>query len=123
MRSLAILFADDNDLIRKLIGPQLEAAGHTVACVDDGAAAIEELRRRTFDVVVTDIVMPNKDGFEVIQAARKVRPETKVIAISGGSRGSSRDSLPMAIAFGAHAVLAKPFSYSELVAALTAAIG
>jgi CheY-like chemotaxis protein len=122
MRSLTILFADDNDLIRNLICPQLEAAGHTVACVEDGAAAIEELRRKPFDVVVTDIVMPNKDGFEVIEAVRKVRPEAKIIAISGGSRGSSRDSLPTALAFGAHSVLSKPFSYSELLAALTAAV-
>src|SRR5687768_6952464 len=118
MQPLEILVVDDHAGIRNAIKTGLEQLGHKVTCARDGAAATELVVQHAFDVVVTDILMPIRDGLELIGELRRSQPEVRIVAISGGGRLSYDHYLDAARALGAHAVLAKPFSFSELSSVL-----
>lgn len=121
--TLRILVIDDDDQIRELIREVLERSGHTVFEADNGDAGIKMVGEETVDVVVTDIIMPDKDGLETITELRKSYPDIKIVAISGGGRRVNRDYLPTAQAFGADRVLYKPFRPQEVVQAVTEVAG
>lgn len=119
---LSILVADDEEGIRNLLQHWLSRAGHEVVCVDCGQEASRLIRTRRFDVVITDIVMPEGDGFELISEFRKTLPEARIIAISGGGQYLDRDAcLRIARGLGAHAVVMKPFNWEQVRAAIDAA--
>ena len=111
-----ILLVDDNQDLLGLQGEFLRMSGHEVETAVNGVEALAQASRKNFDLVVTDIIMPSKDGIEVIIALRKSQPSAKIIAISGGGRLNAKDYLGIAQKLGAAATLAKPFSGSELVA-------
>jgi DNA-binding response OmpR family regulator len=113
-----ILIVDDDDLLRGALHKTLVRAGHDVEDASDGMAALQAFGRRRCDVVITDIVMPKTEGLDMIRALRRLDPEIKIIAISGGGLGKAGDYLEMAQKFGATRVLAKPFSGGEIVAAV-----
>jgi DNA-binding response OmpR family regulator len=110
-----ILVADDDEAIRKLFGSILSAAGYEVVQAEDGAQALKLIGDRPFDVLITDLVMPNREGLEIIRAIRKGRSRLKIIAVSGALGGSF---LGVAAALGADLALAKPVGPAELVAAV-----
>jgi len=114
MRPLEILVVDDHGGICDALKAGLSHLGHRVTCARDGAVATELVRQQVFDVVVTDILMPVGDGLELIGELRRSQPNVRIVAISGGGRLSYHHYLDAARALGAHAVLAKPFSLSEL---------
>lgn len=120
MKSCAILVVDDEPELRELIGRVLVAGGHRVTSAENGEQASRWLSKETFDVVVTDVIMPERDGMQVITELRRKHPAVKVIAISGGGHVSREQYLKIAKGLGAHAVLAKPFSTEELMRALRA---
>ena len=109
---------DDNAQLRDMLRPVLLKMGYSVTTASDGAEAFEAIARTQFDVVITDLLMPGKDGIEVIGELRRKQPGAKIVAMSGGGRGSRDHYLQTASGLGAHAVLGKPFSFSELEAAL-----
>jgi DNA-binding response OmpR family regulator len=111
-----ILLVDDNQDLLGLQGEFLRMSGHEVETAVNGVEALAQASRKNFDLVVTDIIMPSKDGIEVIVALRKSQPSAKIIAISGGGRLNAKDYLGIAQKLGAAATLTKPFSGSELVA-------
>ena len=113
-----ILVIDDDQQIRELIREILERASHTVFEADNGVAGLRKMLEETVDVVVTDIIMPDKDGLETITELRKSYPEVRIIAISGGGRRVNRDYLPTAQAFGADLVLYKPFRPQDVMDAI-----
>ncbi len=113
-----ILVIDDDQQIRELIREILERASHTVFEADNGVAGLQRMSEETVDVVVTDIIMPDKDGLETITELRKSYPEVRIIAISGGGRRVNRDYLPTAQAFGADLVLYKPFRPQDVMDAI-----
>lgn len=113
-----ILVIDDDQQIRELIREILERASHTVFEADNGVAGLQRMSEETVDVVVTDIIMPDKDGLETITELRKSYPEVRIIAISGGGRRVNRDYLPTAQAFGADRVLYKPFRPQDVMDAI-----
>ena len=113
---LKVLLIEDDVITRKVMRALFEGAGHTVRDAADGRKAVALLDQVTPDLVVTDIIMPEKDGFELIRDLRRTRPTVNIIAISGGGRVDAADYLKMATAFGAHRVLAKPFNGEELMA-------
>jgi len=117
-----ILLVDDEDLVRQLFEAVLELEQHEVTTASDGNGALAALANGTFDVVVTDIVMPDKEGIEMIMEMRKMKPDLPIIAMSGGGRGSSSDYLEMAALLGAKRTLAKPFSAQELLDAVSAVL-
>lgn len=89
--------------------------GHTVIEAGNGVEGLAKFPAEGVDLVITDIVMPEKEGIEVIMELRKKHPQLKVMAISGGGRIGSVDYLLIAKFLGAAKVLAKPFSNQELM--------
>lgn len=116
-----ILVIDDDDEFRGVLVDLLEGEGYLVMAAGDGDEGLRILSDG-FDAeaVVTDILMPGKEGIETIREVRRSPPETKILAISGGERMDGESYLAMARRFGAHATLSKPFKRQELVAELDA---
>ena len=118
-RNPRVLIVDDEPDIREVIGSMLLAAGYDVVEQESGAAALSAVNGGGFDVVITDVLMPDVDGVAIVQAVRRKEPNCRVIAISGGSsRMPAAVGLRLTEAFGADAVLYKPFSRAELLAAV-----
>jgi CheY-like chemotaxis protein len=113
-----ILLVDDDDQLRTVLALVLERAGHTVTAVADGARGIAAYRAAPADLVVTDLVMPEKEAIETIQELKAEFPDVRVIAISGGGRRAGMDYLQMAARLGANRVLAKPFTNREILTAI-----
>jgi DNA-binding NtrC family response regulator len=118
MSSCAILVVDDEEELRELIRHVLERAGHSVACASNGLEASLVIARCQFDVVVTDMLMPDRDGLELISEIKAKHPALKIVAMSGGGQIGSDQYLSMAKGFGAHVLLRKPFAHQALLAAV-----
>ena len=116
-----ILVIDDEQDICHLTKLLLERAGHEVECMTDSRAALRLLDEQMFDIVITDMLMPERDGLEVMADVRRNHPGVKIIASSGGGRVSSNSYLQIARKSGAHALLPKPFTLKELLASIEAA--
>jgi YesN/AraC family two-component response regulator len=113
-----ILLIDDDASVRTPLSLILSHFGHVVIEACDGREGMELFTVANADLVITDIVMPEKEGLEVLREMRKLRPLVKVIAISGGGRVNPTDYLRMATFLGASKVLAKPISSEALIAAI-----
>ena len=114
-----ILVIDDDALLREFIMEWLRRAGHEVTALSSGAKADEVLQHARFDLVLTDLYMPSKDGLETISVVKRRAPETPVIVMT-----ASRDdpAMRLMMLLGATALLQKPFQETELEAALQAAL-
>ena len=110
-----ILLLEDEAPLRAMIAKMLEKAGHAVTQSGDGKIALDDAMLLNTDLLITDIIMPETDGLEVISRAASVRNKLKIIAMSGGGRVLNRDYLPDAVAFGAAVTLQKPFSPGEMM--------
>ncbi|MBF0624840.1 MAG: response regulator [Magnetococcales bacterium] len=114
-----ILIIDDDPGVRALLRAVLEGAGYQVAEESDGNRGVKRYRREGADLVITDMLMPEKDGIEVITELRHHNPQVKVVAISGGGRGlDAVFNLDMAQEFGALHTIAKPFSPFQVLEAV-----
>lgn len=122
MKTRSILMIDDNEQLRDLLRAALLKMGYEVTSASNGAEAIDAIAKTSFDVVITDLLMPEKDGIEVIGELRRRQPHARIVAMSGGGRGSREHYLQTAKGLGAHALLGKPFSVTELGAALDTAL-
>jgi DNA-binding NtrC family response regulator len=118
MPPCSILIVDDEPGIRELLCLMLEAAGHTVVTAEDGIQAPKILASQPIQVVITDLLMPERDGLEFITEVRKKFPEVKIIAMSGGGHIARDSYLRIAKNFGAHVLLEKPFSQSGVLGAI-----
>ena len=110
--SNTILFVDDDPVIRQLATQVLTETGHTVLLARSGREAINLLKSTKPDLVITDLVMPDMEGLELIRRLSKAKPSLRVIAISGEFDGLF---LKAAQLFGVEATLQKPFSPDQLV--------
>jgi DNA-binding NtrC family response regulator len=115
--SQSILIVDDEAIIRDFLSEVLEDYDVAVAC--DGDEAIAKLKERSFDLIITDLRMPKVPGQEVVKAARELRPDAKVVVISGYS---SLHTVSQSVTHGACAFLSKPFSIKELMQTVTTAL-
>lgn len=120
---IRILVIDDEGEVRQVLRRMLEREGFEVVDAPDGKAGLKLFQEHPAEVVITDIIMPEKDGLETIQEIRKNRPETKIIAISGGGRLEPGLYLDLAKRLGALRTLFKPFRLEEIVAAVQEVIG
>lgn len=111
-----ILVIEDDDLIRSLIHRALTKAGYEVTVAANGRKGLAAFRDAPADLVVTDIIMPDTEGLEVIIELKRRAPALKIIAMSGGGAAWNSDYLRMAEKLGASRILHKPFSPSDLCA-------
>lgn len=110
-----ILVIDDDVHIRELINIMLTGEGHTVVLAEDGMVGLEMLNEDNFDLIITDIIMPNQEGIETIVQIKSQSPDTKILAISGGGRIGSTNYLSLAENFGVHKTLSKPFYHKDFI--------
>jgi DNA-binding NtrC family response regulator len=110
-----VLLTDDNEAVRFALALALKKAGFDVVEADNGDEVMARDDLDDIDVVVTDILMPGKDGIELLMELRERVPDLPVIAISGGGRVSSEDYLETASVMGAVAVFNKPFNEKLLI--------
>lgn len=113
-----VLIIDDDEAMRDVLRQTLERAGFDVELAADGAQGIASFRRRRADVVITDIIMPEREGIETMIEIKELDPDAKVIAISGGGRTGAIDFLTLASKLGAERSFAKPLDRRALVAAV-----
>jgi CheY-like chemotaxis protein len=114
-----VLIIDDDILARATMALILEGAGYQVTTAEDGKKGLRRMREVEPDLIITDIIMPNKEGMETIQEILADRPQAKIIAVSGGGRTSNGEFLRLAKALGASEVLAKPFEPEALIVCVT----
>ena len=113
-----ILLVDDDADFRSMLAAALELAGYPVDTARNGKEAQAIQRGVPADILITDIFMPESDGFEVIEAFRREFPQTRIIAISGGTRVMKTDYLATAGLIGVDAALQKPFEVEALLVLL-----
>ena len=118
-----ILIIEDDDQIRTMLRQVLELEGYRVVTARDGREGTAVFRKRPADLVITDMVMPRKDGMETIMDLRLEFPNVKIIAISGGGRVGPESYLDVAAGFGAARVFSKPFEISKLLDAVREILG
>ena len=116
--SRRILVVDDDADMRLTLKLSLELAGYAVDVAANAREALAQQRERPADVLITDIFMPDADGFEAIDAFRREYPGTKIVVVSGGAQFTKRDYLPDAELIGVDATLQKPFDVDTLLALL-----
>jgi DNA-binding NtrC family response regulator len=114
-----ILVIDDDPAVRKTIGRILDRKGYEVVMADDGRGGLKLFESEQPDLVITDIIMPEREGLETIRAIHKLAPNAKIIAISGGARIGNIDFLAMAAKLGAREIIAKPFDPAELTSSVS----
>lgn len=111
-----ILIIDDEDQYRSTLKKMLEKAGYNeIEEAANGSAGLKIFQRHHFDLVITDIIMPEKEGIETIVELLRIDPRIKIIAMSGGGRIGPENYLELARHLGAGKTLAKPFKQAELL--------
>ncbi|HEV3010075.1 MAG TPA: response regulator [Burkholderiales bacterium] len=113
-----MLVVDDDADMRLTLKMALELAGYTVDVAANGREALAVQRAQPAEVLITDIFMPDSDGFEAIDAFRRQFPQTKIVVVSGGAQFTKRDYLPDAELIGVDATLQKPFDIDTLLGVL-----
>lgn len=120
-----ILVIDDDEDMREFISMTLTRAGYEVATATDGEhgmAAVKDRLDTPFDLVISDIFMPGKDGIEFLGSLRQLYPKLPVIAVTGGFTGVKKPYADSMTAMGAAQSLLKPFTPAQLLDAVTAAL-
>jgi two-component system, chemotaxis family, chemotaxis protein CheY len=112
---MKVFVVEDDPITREIITVSLQVSGHTVQSFENGRKAIEVLAYESADLMITDILMPEMDGVEILREIQRLQPQLPVLAISGGGSLGPTNYLGIAQVFGAAAVLAKPFSPDELI--------
>ncbi len=113
-----ILIIDDEPQVRALLLRALERAGHQPSVAKDGKEGVHLYREDPFDLIITDLVMPEKEGLTVIMELKRDYPDLKVIVMSGGGLyGGGGEYLHMAKLLGAHRTFAKPVELDKLLGA------
>ena len=115
-----ILVIDDDPRIRRLIGRILSGEGHDVAAAENGNDGLRRFRADQPALVISDLLMPEKEGIETICEIRREAPSIPILAISGGSHGLFLD---IATALGASRALSKPFRSAELIEVVNQLLG
>jgi DNA-binding response OmpR family regulator len=115
---LKILVIDDEPAIRSILSRLLSDQGYQVTTAEDGVRGWALFLEQKPDLVITDIIMPEREGVETIRKIRREYPHAKIIAISGGGRLVNYDVLAVARKFGADEVIHKPFDARGLLEAV-----
>jgi len=118
-----ILIIEDDTEVRDYLERILSRAGYEVASAANGKEGVDLFNATPADLVITDIIMPEKDGIETIMDLRRRNPDLKLVAISGGGRGEPENYLHSAKLLGAKLTMKKPFTSEEMLDAVRGLIG
>jgi DNA-binding response OmpR family regulator len=118
-----ILVIDDDPQIRKILREALEWAEYEVIEAANGKTGTKLFREMSPDLIITDLVMPEKEGIETIIEIRRHSPDAKIIAISGGGRIGPEGYLNLALNLGAQRAFEKPFRLKDVLEAIQELIG
>ena len=113
-----ILVIEDDEQYRKMLRHMLERDGYEVMDASNGMEGIRAFKERPADLIIMDIIMPDKEGLETIQDLREDFPDVKIIAISGGGQMSPDIYLDLAKSLGALRTFSKPFDREEFLKAI-----
>ena len=113
-----ILIIDDEPIVKNLFETFLREEGYSVATAADGREGMCLLQKQPPDLIITDILMPEMDGLEILLEIKKLKLGIPIIAISGGMRSLPASFLPQAKTFGASRVFEKPVCLAELLKAI-----
>jgi CheY-like chemotaxis protein len=116
---MRILVVDDNDQMRELLRLILETAGHKIVEAENGKIALDLFETTPADLVITDIIMPEMEGIDLIMTIRTRYPGVRIIAISGGGKIDPNLCLNMAGKLGADRILRKPFGKSDILSMIS----
>lgn len=105
-----ILLVEDDQDLRAMLKSSLQKGKHLIIEASDGKEALYKFKSLLIDLVITDLVMPEQDGIGLIMELKKLKPDIKIIAISGGGKAGPSNYLSIAETLGADAVFSKPFS-------------
>ncbi len=114
-----ILVADDEPTVRQFVERALNYAGYAVTTVGDGIAALAELKKQKYDLLLTDVVMPDMDGIALTTQAGQDYPEMKILMMTGYSHQAQNIHQIESIT---HEVVSKPFTLDEITRRVTAAM-
>lgn len=117
-----ILIIDDEEPVRVVLRTMLEQAGYEVVEAADAGEGLSAYQQAPTDVVLTDLFMPGQDELAILGAFRRMDPQVKLVAMSGGGQSGQRDVLRLAATLGAQHTLQKPFKMQELLATMRALI-
>ena len=119
----SILLMEDDDQLRTMLRLLLTRSGHQVWAAANGTGACELYQQQGFDLVITDLVMPDVEGLEMIMDLRRINQNVRIIAISGGGqrggKSTAEEYLLIAQKLGAQLTLAKPFDNQEFLDAVS----
>lgn len=118
-----VLLIDDDDLLRTTLRVALDRLGYAVAEARNGQEGLRLLAERPTDLVITDILMPEKEGIETIMELNRSGRGVKIIAMSGGGRGGACNYLSVAKRLGAAGILEKPFTLEQMSATISRVLG
>ena len=119
-----ILVIDDDVQMRQMLKQMLERQGYEVIDAPDGKEGLKLYRQAPTDLIITDIIMPEKEGVETIIELKRDFPDVKIIAISGGSRGlDAHNCLSYVKGLGVSHIFTKPFEHTELLEAIQELLG
>ena len=113
-----ILIIDDEAPIRKMLRKLLERNNYYVWEADNGKRGIESYKKNNPDLIITDLIMPEKEGLESIRELKKLNPDVKIIAISGGGITDPKMYLDLAVKFGAVRSFGKPVDNEILLSTI-----
>ena len=113
-----ILVIDDDSQVRAMLKQMLEREGYEVAAAPDGKVGMRDHQQNAFDLIITDLFMPEKEGLETIRELKQDYPGVKIIAISGGGRVRPDELLDVAEKLGAERTFLKPIIREEMVNAV-----
>jgi len=118
-----ILVVDDDELVRITVQTNLERAGYQVELASDGNKALAQMAKAPADLIILDVVMPEKEGIETLLQLKRDFGNTKVIVISSGGRMGLDDFLVIAERLGADAILKKPIRPQILIDTVRTVLG
>lgn len=122
IRMYKILLIDDDNHFREMFAELLKREDYIVIETNDGRDAMSLYNEHQPDLVITDIIMPDKEGIETILDLKKSHPNIKIIAISGGGRTNAMDNLRSARLLGAKLTFEKPFDNKEILKSISEVI-
>jgi CheY-like chemotaxis protein len=118
-----IVLVDDDVPMRELFAKLLSQRGYKVSQAGNGRIALEQMQQMPVELVITDMIMPEMDGVEIIVALRRIYPGVKIIAVAESGLGPAENSLNIARALGAHKTLVKPLDPEQLISAVQEVLG